>query len=35
MHNDFQHFLKLGMYRHPEIETDNWIYVDDLQITKR
>jgi hypothetical protein len=34
MHNDFQHFLKLGMYRHPEIETDNWIYVDDLKITK-
>jgi hypothetical protein len=35
MHNDFQHFLKLGMYRHPEIATDNWIYVDDLQITRR
>ena len=34
MHNDFQHFLKLGMYRHPEIETDNWIYIDDLKITK-
>ena len=35
MHNDFQHFLKLGMYRHPDIDTDNWIYVDDLKITKR
>lgn len=34
MHNDFQHFLKLGMYRHPEIATDNWIYIDDLKITK-
>lgn len=34
MHNDFQHFLKIGMYRHPEIATDNWIYVDDLKITK-
>lgn len=34
MHNDFQHFLKLGMYRHPEIKSDNWIYIDDLKITK-
>ena len=33
MHNDFQHYLKLGMYRHPEITTDNWIYLDDLTIT--
>ncbi len=33
MHNDFRHFLKLGMYRHPEIATDNWIYLDDLTIT--
>lgn len=33
MHNDFQHFLKLGIYRHPEIATDNWIYLDDLTIT--
>jgi hypothetical protein len=33
MHNDFQHYLKLGMYRHPEIATDNWIYLDDLTIT--
>jgi len=31
--NDFQHFLKLGMYRHPEIATDNWIHLDDLEIT--
>jgi hypothetical protein len=22
MHNDLQHFLKLGMYRHPETATD-------------
>jgi hypothetical protein len=35
MHNDFQHFLKIGMYRHPEIATDNWIYLDDLRIGKR
>ena len=32
MHNDFQHYLKLGMYRHPEIATDNWIYLDDLTV---
>ncbi|MCU0879991.1 MAG: polysaccharide lyase [Pirellulaceae bacterium] len=35
MHNDFQHYLKFGMYRHPEIATDNWIYLDDLTITTR
>ncbi len=35
MHNDNQHYLKLGMYRHPEITSDNWIYVDDLTITKQ
>lgn len=34
MHNAFQHFLKLGMYRHPEIATDNWIYLDDVRITR-
>ena len=34
MQNDFQHYLKLGMYRHPDIATDNWIYIDDLKITK-
>jgi len=33
MHNDFAHYLKLGMYRHPEIQSDNWIYLDDLTIT--
>jgi hypothetical protein len=22
------------MYRHPEIQTDNWLYVDNLEITK-
>lgn len=32
MHNDFQHYLKLGMYRHPEIAGDNWLYVSQLQI---
>ena len=34
MNNDYQHYLKLGMYRHPDIATDNWIYVDDLEISK-
>lgn len=34
MNNDYQHYWKLGMYRHPEIATDNWIYLDDLEISK-
>jgi hypothetical protein len=34
MNNDYEHYLKLGMYRHPDIAIDNWIYVDDLEITK-
>lgn len=34
MNNDYKHYLKLGMYRHPRIATDNWIYVDDLAISK-
>ncbi len=33
MNNDYQHFLKIGMYRHPGISTDNWIYLDDLEIS--
>lgn len=33
MNNDIQHYLKLGMYRHPDIATDNWIYLDDLTIS--
>jgi hypothetical protein len=32
MHNDFQAFLKLGIYCHPEIATDNWLYLYDLTI---
>ncbi|WP_218934314.1 polysaccharide lyase [Rosistilla ulvae] len=34
MNNGYQHYLKFGMYRHPEIASDNWIYVDDLEIQK-
>lgn len=33
MNNDYEHYLKLGMYRHPDIATDSWIYVDDLEIS--
>lgn len=32
MHNDYQHYLKLGMYRDSNIETDNWIFIDDLVV---
>ena len=35
MHNDYQHYLKLGMYRHPDIATGNSIYLDDITITKQ
>ncbi len=28
------YYLKLGMYRHPDIDTDNWIYIDGVQISK-
>jgi hypothetical protein len=34
MHNDFQHYLKVGMYRHREIQGDNWIYLRDIAIKK-
>lgn len=34
MNNDYQHYWKLGTYRHPEIATDNWIYLDDLEVSK-
>ena len=34
MNNDFQHYLKLGMYRHPDIRTDNWIFIDRIEISK-
>jgi hypothetical protein len=34
MHNDFQHYLKVGMYRHREIRGDNWIYLRDIAVKK-
>ena len=33
MHNDFQAFPKLGIYRHPEFASDNWLYLNDLTFT--
>ena len=34
MNNDFQHYLKLGIYRHPDIRTDNWIFINRIEISK-
>lgn len=34
MHNDFQHYLKVGSYRHPDIKGDAWVYIRDIQIKK-
>ncbi|TWT53527.1 hypothetical protein Pla22_11560 [Rubripirellula amarantea] len=32
MNNAYQHYFKMGMYRHPDIDTDNCIYLDKLSI---
>jgi hypothetical protein len=32
MHNDFQHYAKIGMYRHPAIAGDDWIYLAGVDI---
>ncbi|MDP1561702.1 MAG: polysaccharide lyase [Pirellulaceae bacterium] len=32
MHNGFQHYLKIGMYRDPAIATDCWIHVANLKV---
>jgi hypothetical protein len=32
MHNGFHHYLKLGMYRHPEIATENRLDIRDVFI---
>jgi hypothetical protein len=34
MHNDFQHYAKIGMYRHPGIGGDAWIYLDGIGIRR-
>ncbi len=33
MHNNYQHYLKIGMYRHRDIESKNEIYFRNLKIT--
>ena len=32
MYNAFQHYMKLGMYRHPDIRGDAWIYISGVRI---
>ena len=32
MHNDYQHYFKLGMYRHEAIASDNAIHIDNVSI---
>ena len=34
MHNGYQHYLKLGMYRHPEIATENRLDIRGVSIEK-
>lgn len=34
MHNGYQHYFKFGMYRHPEITTDNWIHLKGFKASK-
>lgn len=34
MHNGYHHYLKLGMYRHPEIATENRLGIRDVSIEK-
>lgn len=33
MHNNYQHYLKMGMYRHRDIESKNEVYFRNLRIT--
>jgi hypothetical protein len=30
MHNAFQHYMKLGMYRNAEIRGDTWVQLGDI-----
>jgi hypothetical protein len=32
MYNNYQHYLKLGSYREPDIAGDTWVYVRDVKI---
>ncbi|KLU04443.1 putative signal peptide protein [Rhodopirellula islandica] len=33
MNNAYQHYLKIGMYRHPAIQSENWIHLDQITAT--
>lgn len=33
MNNAYQHYLKVGMYRHPGIQSENWIHIDQINVT--
>lgn len=35
MHNRYQHYFKLGMYRHPEIQTENKLFLKAIHIVNR
>ncbi len=35
MHNRYQHYFKLGMYRHPDIQTENKLYLKAINIAKQ
>lgn len=35
MNNDYHHYWKVGMYRHPDIATENWVHLDDLEVHAR
>lgn len=34
MHNGYQHYLKVGTYRHPDIDGDAWVNVRDVAISR-
>ncbi|GEP42941.1 polysaccharide lyase [Brevifollis gellanilyticus] len=34
MHNGYQHYFKFGMYRHPDIATENWIHLREFKTSK-
>lgn len=35
MYNDYQHYFKIGQYRHPDFDTDNTVYFDNIRIYKK
>ena len=34
MHNAYQHYLKVGSYRHPEIPGDVWVHLREVAIRR-